>query len=155
MAEYFSVVCENISVTAAQDILAVYAASTKKLQLLSVEIAANNQATVGNYPIRVRYFPATVTAGTGGASVTPTNANPTGGTISATARRNDVTKATSSGTAVTYVSSMLNPINGYFWQSPMPVGDELGATISTAVTLELDSVTGTLNVSATMWLREV
>ena len=112
MAEYFTVVCENIAATAAQDILTVTASSTKKLQLLAAEIGANGQATVSNYPIRIRYLPATVTAGSGGATVTPTNINPVGASISATARRNDTTRATSSGTAVTVAASMLNPING-------------------------------------------
>jgi len=153
--EIFTIVAENVAVTAAQDVLAAYAAATKKLQLLAVELSANGQTTVGNYPMRLRYLPATVTSGSGGSSVTPRNVNPDGATASFTARRNDTTQAVTGGTASDYVATQFNPINGYYWQPPTPVGDEPKADLSGALILSLDSVTGTLNISATMWLREV
>ncbi len=155
MSEIFTIVCENISVSAVQDILTAYAASTKKLQFLGAEVAANGQATVGNYPIRVRYLPATVTAGSGGSAVTPHNINPDGAAASFTARRNDVTQAVSGGSAVTYIASMLNPINGYYNTPPVPVGDEPKCDLSGAIVISLDGISGTLGVSATMWLREI
>lgn len=157
MSEIFTIVCENVSVTAVQDILAAYAASTKKLQLLAVELSANGQTTVGNYPIRLRYLPATVTAGSGGASVTPKNTNPDGAAASFTARRNDITQAVTGGSASDYVATQFNPINGYYWTPPPGVnpGDELKADLSGAFVLSLDAVTGTLNISATVWVREV
>ena len=153
--EIFTIVAENIAVTAAQDILCAYAATTKKLQLLAVEIGANGQTTVGNYPFRLRYLPATVTSGSGGAAVTPHNVNPDGASPGFTARRNDTTQAVTGGTAVDYVASQLNPINGYYWQPPVGVGDEPKSDVSGAIQLSLDSVSGTLNISATMWLREI
>jgi len=153
--EIFTVVCENVAVTAAQDVIAAYAASTKKLQLLGVELSANGQTTVGNYPIRLRYLPASVTSGSGGSAATPRNVNPDGASASFTARINDTTHATTGGTASDYVASQFNPINGYYWQPPVSVGDEPKADLSGALVLSLDSVTGTLNISATMWLREV
>jgi hypothetical protein len=154
MAEVFTIVCDNVAVTAAQDILCAYAASTKKLQVLAVEIAANGQTTVGNYPISIRNLPSAVTSGSGGSSVTPHNANTQGASPSFTARANDTTRATS-GTSFLVHASQLNPINGYYWQPPVPVGDEPKIELSSAVSLVLESVTGTLNISATMWLREV
>lgn len=153
--EIFTIVAENIAVSAVQDILAAYAASTKKLQLLAIEVAANGQTTVGNYPIRVKHLPTTVTVGSGGASVTAHNVNPDGASPSFTARRNDVTQATTSGSAFDFIASQFNPINGYYWQAPTPVGDEPKADLSEAIVLSLDSITGTLNISATMWLREI
>lgn len=155
MSEVFTVVCENISVTAVQDVLAIYAASTKKLQLLGVEMAANGQTTVGNYPFRVRYLPATVTAGSGGAAVTPHNVNPNGAAISATARRNDITQAVTGGTAVDYIASQFNPIIGYYNTPPVQVGEEPKVDLSGALVLSLDAIAGTLGLSATIWLREI
>jgi len=157
MAEIFTIVCENVSVTAVQDILAAYAASTKKLQLLAVELSANGQTAVGNYPIRLRNLPATVTSGSGGASVTPKNTNPDGAAASFTARRNDTTQAVTGGSAIDFVASQFNPINGYYWTPPPGVGpgDEPKIDLSGAFSLSLDNVTGTLNISATVWLREV
>lgn len=153
MAENFTIVCENIGVTAVQDILAAYAATTKKLRLLAIELAANGQTTVGNYALRLRYLPATVTPGSGGSAVSPHNVNPDGAAASFTARRNDVTQATSSG-AVTIVAMQFNPINGYYWASPLPAPDEPKADLSGAFVLSLDSIAGTLGLSATVWLRE-
>ena len=157
MAEIFTIVCENVAVSAVQDILCAYAASTKKLQLLAVELSANGQTTVGNYPIRLRLLPATVTAGSGGAAVTPKNTNQDGAAVSFTARRNDTTQAVTGGTASDWVATQFNPINGYYWTPPPGVspGDEPKADVSTAIVLSLDAVSGTLNVSATMWLREI
>jgi hypothetical protein len=152
--EIFTIVCENIAVTAVQDILAAYAASTKKLKVLAIELSANGQTTVGNYPLRIRYLPATVTSGGGGAAVTPHNVNPDGAAPSFTARRNDITQAVTGGSAVDYVATQFNPINGYYWQPPVSVGDEPKADLSGALILSLDGIAGTLNVSATMWLRE-
>lgn len=157
MAEIFTIVCENVNVSAPQDLLAAYAASTKKLQLLGVEIGVNGQTTVGNYPIRMKYLTTTVTAGSGGASVTPHNVNPDGAAAGFTARRNDVTQAVTSGSAIDFVATQLNPINGYYWTPPGTVqpGDEPKADASGAIILSLDAVTGTLGISATMWLREI
>lgn len=153
--EIFTVVCENVSVTAVQDVLAAYASSTKKLQLLAIELAANGQVTVGNYPIRLRYLPSAVTAGAGGSVATPHNVNPDGAAAGFTARANDVTHAVTAGTAVDFVAAQFNPINGYYWTPPVPVGDEPKADISSAFVLSLDAVSGTLGISATMWLREI
>jgi hypothetical protein len=155
MSEIFTIVCENVSVTAVQDILAAYAATTKKLQVLAVELSANGQTTVGNYPIRLRYLPASVTVGSGGSAVTAHNVNPDGASPSFTAARNNTTQAVTAGTAVDYVATQFNPINGYYWQAPVPVGDEPKADLSGGLTLSLDAITGTLNISATMWLREI
>ncbi len=156
MSEIFVISCKNIAVSAAQDILCAYAASTKKLQLLAVEIAANGQTTVGNYPISIRYLPATVTPGTGGASVTPVNVNPDGASASFTARRNDTAHASSGGTAVDVTDSQFNPINGYYWQPPVQNGDEPKCDLSGAFVLSLDSApAASINLSATMWLREI
>ena len=152
--EIFTVVCENIAATAAQDVLAAYAASTKKLWLLAVELSANGQTLVGNYPIRLRYLPATVTHGSVGSAVTPNNVNPSGAAPSFTARRNDTTQATTSGTAADIVATQLNPINGYYWQAPVSLGNEPKSDLSGALVLSLDGIVGTLNLSATMWLRE-
>jgi hypothetical protein len=152
--EIFTIVVENVSVTAVQDVLAAYASAGKKLALLAVELAANGQPTVQNYPIRLRYLPSTVTSGSGGSTVTPKNVNPLGASPSFTARRNDVTQAVTGGSASDWVATQFNPINGYYWTPPVGVGDEPKCDLSGAISLSLDAVSGTLNISATMWLRE-
>lgn len=154
MSEIFTIVCSNIAATAAQDILSVLASSTRKLQLLAVEIAANGQTTVGNYALRIRYLPS-MSAGSGGAAVTPHNVNPDGASVQATGRRNDTAQATSGGTIIDVVSTQFNPINGYYWQPPVGAGDEPKADLSGGFALSLDNIAGTLNISATLWCREI
>ncbi len=154
MSEVFTIVCENITVSAAQDVLAAYAASTKKLRLLAVEMAQNGQTTVGNYPMRIRYLPATVSTGSGGAAVTPHNVNPDGAAAGFTARRNDTSQATTGGTAVDVVATQFNPIQGYYWEPPQR-GESPKADVSTAFILSLDAVSGSFAVSATMWFEEI
>src|ERR1019366_6440155 len=155
MSEIFSIVCQNVTVSAAQDVLCAYAASTKKLILLGVELAANGQTTVGNYPISVKYLPATVTAGSGGGVTTPHNANPAGAAASFAARMNDTTMATSSGTVIPVLASQFNPINGYYWQPPSHELEIISA-LSGAISLHLDAApAGTIYLSATMWVKEI
>ena len=155
MSEVFTVVCKNIAATAAQDVLIAYVSSTKKLQLLAIEMAANGQVTIGNYPIQIKYLAAAVVAGSGGAAATPKNINPDGAAPTFTARSNDFTQAT--GALTTWLATQFNPLQPYYWEPPksVAVGDEPKAELSGAISLSLDSVTGTLNISATMWLREV
>ena len=153
MSEIFTIVVRNASVSSTEDILAAYAASTKKLYFLGAEIAANGQTTVGNYPISVKRISSSVTIGSGGASVTPVNLNPDGAAASFTARAGDTTQAT--GTISFLVASQFNPINGYYNQPPVQQTDMPKCDLSGALVLSLDaSPIGTLSVSATLWVRE-
>jgi len=154
MSEIFVITTNNSSVSAAQDILAAYAASTKKLKLLSVQLAANGQTTVGNYPIRIIEWASSVTPGTGGVSITPKNLNPSGASPSFTARAVDTTHATATNSNWV-ISDQFNPIIGYYWQAPRSEA-EPKANLSDAIVLSLDSAPGgTINVSATMVLEEI
>lgn len=154
MSEIYTILCENVAVSAAQDILSVTASSSNKVQILAIELAANGQTTIGNYPIRLRYVYGTITAGSGGASVTGKNVNPSNaGSASFSAARNNTTEMT--GTTYDLLATQFNPINGYYWTPPVPQGEEPKTAVSAAFALTLDNVTGTLNISATMWLREI
>ena len=154
MSEIFVIQCENIAVSAGQDILAAYSGSSVKLKLLSVQLAANGQTVVGNYPIRIRYLPATVTAGSGGSAVTPGNVDPNGSSATFTARRNDTSHATTGGTAVD-IADQFNPINNYYWQPPREDA-ALKANLNGAIVLSLDaSPAGSINVSATLMIEQI
>jgi hypothetical protein len=151
----YTISLANVSVSATQDILAAYASSSKPLHLLGVELSANGQTNVGNYPIILLALGPTVTHGTGGAAVTPWNIIQDGTVAAFTARRNDTAPATSSGIA-TIVAAQFNPLIGYYWQPPpgVAVGSEPVIIDNGAFSLSLDGITGTLNVSATVWLSE-
>ena len=155
MSEIFTIAVKNTTVANVADILAAYASATQALRILAVEFAANGQTTVGNYPISVKYLPPTVTLGTGGSTVTPNNINPAGANPTFTAHATDTIQATSSAGTKTIMASQFNPINGYYWQPPVPVGDEPKAALSGAFVLSLDGAPAApINVSATMWVKE-
>jgi len=155
MAEIFTITIKNTTISNVADILAAYANSAAAIRLLAIELAANGQTTVGNYPISVKYLPPTVTLGTGGSSLSPSNINPQGAAPLFFGHGADTGQATTSGTAKTIVASQFNPINGYYWQPPVPVGDEPKAIPSGAFVLSLDGAPAApINVSATMWIKE-
>jgi hypothetical protein len=153
MSEIFTIVCRNVAVAAAQDILAAYAGASYKLELLAVEMDANGQTVVGNYPISVKYLGSTVTAGSGGSTPTPANADSTGVASSGfTAHANDTTPASSSTTHYLH-AAQFNPINGWYWEPPGK-GEPPLCDLSGAFVLSLDGApAASINVSATMWLR--
>lgn len=150
----YTIECDNVSVSAAQDILMAISGASRVIKVHAVQMGANGQTTVGNYRIRLQRLPATVTNGSGGTAPTPQLTNPNDSAASFTARANDTTQATSGGTIATIWSDEFNPINGYYWQAPFrDAAPE--ATINQAIRLSLDSVSGTLNVNATMWVEEM
>ncbi len=154
MSRMYTAQCNNITVTAVQDILAAYAGTARIIRVHGVQLGANGQTNVGNYRIRLVRLPATVTPGSGGSAPTPQPVNPNDAAASFTARANDTSQATTSGTAAVIFSDEFNPINGYYWQPPFKEAAP-EATLSQAFSLSLDSVAGTLNVNATMWVEEL
>lgn len=154
MSRMYTVSIDNVSVSAIQDVLAVYAGASRLLRVHAIQMGANGQTTVGNYRIRLRYLPPTVTAGSGGSTATPHPTDPNDAVASFTARSNDTTQATSSGTAYTIFADEFNPINNYYWQAPYRE-DAPEVLLNAAAVLSLDSITGTLNVNATMWVEEL
>jgi hypothetical protein len=131
----------NVSVAAVQDLLAIYAGSSKIVAVQSVELSQITQTTIGSLRVRLRYLPTTVTAGTGGTSVTPVRQVPGDAAATATARANDTTQATSSGTAVDLWSDQWNLLNGFLWVPPS-VGRPPVIGLSGAFVVSLDAAPG-------------
>src|SRR5882762_9725805 len=101
MARRYVVSFENVTVSAAQDLLSVKGTTGKVIRLISVKVGATNTTlvTAKSLQLRVQFLPATVTAGSGGGTATPRLLDPGDSAAAATARINDTTPATSSGTA--------------------------------------------------------
>lgn len=154
MGRMYTIQTNNVSVSAVQDILAAYSSASRVIKVHGVQMGANGQTTVGNYRIRLLHLAATVTTGSGGSAPTPQKVNPNDAAAALTARANDTTQATSNSATNVIFSDEFNPINGYYWQPPFrDAAPE--ATISEAFSLSLDSISGSLNVNATMWIEEV
>lgn len=124
LGRLYSVVFAAVSVTAAQDLFYLKPAADKPCILEAAYCkAAGGTADAGDAQeellrVEVIRLPATVTAGSGGTAPTPTPVNPGDAAASFTARVNDTTVATTSGTALTPHADGMNNRVGFEYVPP-------------------------------------
>jgi hypothetical protein len=142
----------NITLSAAQDLLCVYAGTSKIFALLSVNIGQVTATSVGNQRVRIRYLASTVTAGSGGSAGTlkPFVAGDVAATI--TGRINDTAQATSS-TIIDLWDDQWNVINGFLWVPPIPSRPPI-CGLSGAITISLDTAPASIVSNATITVEE-
>ena len=109
----YAVPFKNVSISAVQDVIAIYAGSAKALEIHEVRLGQTTVTTAAQLRLTLRRLPATVTAGSGGTTPIPTpqNRNDTAATF--TAHANDTAQASTSGTGVDYTPDVWNLVNGY------------------------------------------
>lgn len=154
MGRCYTISFKQVSVSAVQDLLAAYCGSSKAISVHSVQLGQITGTTVQNLPITINHLPATVTAGSGGSSVTPQKANPGDAAATITARANDTSQATTGGTKNQLVADVYNTINGYFWQPP--IADRPVVEPSAALVVSLDGApSSALTMSGTITVEEL
>jgi len=150
----YSVEFNNVAVSVVQDLIALYCGSSMACGLLGFVIGQITGTTVANLRIRVRRLPTTVTSGSGGGAATPRKAMQGDAAATATARINDTTQATTSGTAETLHSDVFNTVNGYQFFWPPNMVPTIG--ISQAAVLSLDQAPGApMTMSGTLYFEEL
>lgn len=150
----YSVQFNNVGVAAVQDLIALYSGASMAVALLGVVIGQITGTTVQNLRLSIKRLPATVTAGSGGNSATPRKGLRGDAAATATARINDTTQATTSGTAEILHSDVFNTVNGYqmFWPPSTP----LTFGLSEAAVLSLDQApAASLTMSGTLYFEEL
>lgn len=150
----YSVSFNNVTVTAIQDLIALYCGANMAVELHGLDIGQITGITVQNLRISVKRLPATVTTGSGGSATTPQKVMRGDAAATATARANDTVQATTSGTASTLLSDVFNTVNGYqfFW----PPDDRPTFGLSEAAIVSLDQAPSSgLAMSGTLWLAEL
>jgi len=150
----YTITFKNVTISAVQDALACFAGSTMKFGLHQINLGQITGTTVANCRVRVLYLPATVTAGSGGSTPTPQKTAAGDAAATVTAHANDTTQATTGGTAVEIYNDVWNTVNGFVWYPPIP-GRPPIATISTAVTVSLDTALSSLVCNGTMTVEEI
>lgn len=149
----YTVGFNNISVSAAQDLFGVYAGSVKAFEIEFVKLGQVTQTVLGGLRLRLRYLPATVTSGSGGNAATPKPTNPNDTAATITARINDTTQATTSGTAVDLPDAWDLPF-GYLWMPPE--GSRIIIPPSGAFIVSLDQAPGAaITANGHMAVREL
>lgn len=122
MPRTYTVSFENVSVAAAQDLFQIKGASGKTLRILSQSIACVDGTLPASQTMRLRaqFLPATVTDGSGGSTPTPAALDPGDAAASFTAKANNTTQASSSGTAVNVKADGFHIYSGYDFAYPRP-----------------------------------
>lgn len=141
------------TVSAAQDLVAIYGATGKMCRILRCWVASTDTTldTGQMLSLRLRFLPATVTPGSGGSAATPQALDPGDASASFTAAVNNTTKATTNGTASILEENGCHIYSGYdvHYSKPKFVGP------SEAFVFELlSSVSGTVNLSGGVLVEE-
>jgi hypothetical protein len=144
----------NVTLSAVQDALAVYAGSSKIFAVLSVDLGQITGTTVANLRVRLLYLPSTVTAGSGGSVGTIVRYLPGDAAPTVTGRTNDTTQATSSGTATEIAGGVWNTVNNYLWLPPVPSRPPV-IGLGGAFILSLDTAPGSLVANGTVTIEEL
>lgn len=150
----YNIIFRGVAVTAVQDLCAAYCGATMAIEIVSVTLGQITQTAVENLQISIVHLPATVTAGSVGNSFTPTKDNPTDAAATFTARINDTTQATTSGSADYRHADVFNEVNGYQWI--WPERSRPTAKLSEALIFSLDTApAASRTMSGSMKVREL
>lgn len=149
----YTVGFQNISVSAVQDLIALYAGANGAIEIISAWLEQVTQTSNGNLRLSWKRLPATVTAGSAGSAGTVNKTRSGDAAATVTARTNDTTQATTGGTAVVMPDGW-NLLNGYFYQ-PAPDA-RIACNPSEALVLSLDQAPGSaVVVNGSVTFREL
>ncbi len=154
MPRVYSVSFDNVSVSAAQDLVQVKGAAGKAVRILREWVTATDTSAPTSQMIRgrSRFLPATVTDGSGGSTPTPRPLDPGDAAASCTALANNTTQASSNGTATVLNVWGAHIFSGYDYAYPRP--PVIGP--SESFTFELEStVSGTVHLSGGVLVEEM
>ncbi len=154
MSRIYSVTFENVSVSAAQDLLQIKGASNKMLRILRRWVGATDTTIPTGQMLRLRerVLPATVTDGSGGSTPTPAKHDQGDAAASFTALANNTTPATTNGTASVQYAMGCHIFNGFddIHDDPPTI-----APTSSYVFELLSTVTGAVHLSGGVEVEEI
>jgi hypothetical protein len=150
----YSAAFDNVTIAAVQDVLYLKAGANNGVEIHHIQLSAGAVTAAAEIRLRLKRLPATVTAGSGG-SVPTISTIDSGDTKSATAtaRANDTTQATTSGTAVIILPWQWNVL-GPFEYLPAPEDREV-CQASEAFVLDIPGTPASTIVSGWIKWREI
>lgn len=150
----YTVSFSGVSVSAVQDLLAVYSGASMAFEVHSIQLGQITQTAVEAVRLSLKRLPVTATTGSGGTAPTPRKISNGDVAATVTARANDTGVATTNGTAVTLLADSFNLVNGYQWI--FPPDDRPVCGLSEAIVLSLDSApSAARTMSGTMVIEEL
>ena len=151
----YTISFSKISVSLVQDLWNVAATSSMAFELHSINLGAEGATSAEEVTISIVKMTATVTNGTGGASVTPAPISSSQGGSTITARRNDsTTRASTNGTTTNLFYDTWQLTNGYIYQ--WAPEDRLQFSLSQNMIIGLETAPGAAhNVSGSITVAEL
>jgi hypothetical protein len=150
----YNIIFRAVGVTAVQDLCAAYAGASMALEVVSITLGQITQTSVENLQISVKRLTATVTPGSSGNSFTPSLDTDTDAAATFTARINDTTIATTSGSTAYLHADVDNLVNGYQWI--FPERNRPTCKLSGALIFSLDSApAASRTMTGSMKVREL
>lgn len=121
-ARLYSIVFENVTVTAVQDLFALKAGTTNGVLIRRISLSAGGVTSAAEIRLRLKRMPATVTIGSAGTAPTiqKVNSRLNQASLNANARANDTTQATTSGTAQVLANWQWNVLQDFLEVPPTP-----------------------------------
>lgn len=156
MARVYTASFKNVTISAAQDLISLKGSTGKTCRVRRVWLYMNDTTiqTAQGLRLNVKYSSATFTAGSGGSAPTPRPLDPGDAAASFTARANDTTPGTTSGSFVDLMPAGGHNYQGFDYTWPKGEGPVFG--LNEAVVFELlSTVTGTCNFSGGAEVEEV
>ncbi len=153
MGRVYTVSFENVTVSAAQDLVALKGSTGKVLKLLRAWMGATNTTlqTAQSLRLNIKYASATITLGSGGSTPTPRPFDPGDAAAAFTCHANDTTPATTSGSFVNLVPQGVHNYAGWDW----PLKNPLVCGLNEGIVFELlSTVTGTCAFSGGVEVEE-
>jgi hypothetical protein len=150
----YTIQFRGVSVSAVQDLCAAYAGASMAIEVVSMTLGQITQTSVEECQISIKRLPATVSTGSGGSSATPQVDGDSDASATFTARVNDTSQATTSGTAAYPHVDVWNLVNGYQWIFPERARPS--CKLSEALVFSLDSAPAAARtVTGSMKIREL
>jgi hypothetical protein len=118
MARVYTVQFNNVSISAAQDLFGIYCGANMAVKLWEFQLSADASTSAAELRLLIKRLPVTVTSGSGGTAPTPGAILSSDAAATFTARANDTTRATTSGTAVNLFAASINVLNGWQFLPP-------------------------------------
>lgn len=150
----YSTFFENVTITAVQDVFSLKAGAANGIELHQIDLSAGAVTAAAEIRLRLKRLPATVTAGSGGTApvMSPTDSGDTKA-ATATARANDTTQATTSGTAIVLQAWQWQVLNSFTYL-PAPEDREVIQAAEELV-LDIPAAPASTVVSGTIKWREI
>jgi hypothetical protein len=154
LARVYSIVFENVTVAAVQDLFYVKASATNGLALRRFSLSASGITAAAEIRLRLKRLPATVTTGSGGSAPTIQKVQSAlaFSPLSA-ARANDTAQATTSGTSVTLANWNWNVLQE-FLEVPPSQEERWEATLSEALVFDIIATPASTVLSGVMVFEE-